>query len=91
MNQKPKITHQPEIGSVSTDTLKESDLIEAFKDVYEYLTGEVWHVTACDDEEVGELLDALNQLCPENMYFGPHPGDGADFGFWEFEDQTDEN
>ena len=32
-------------------------------------------------ELVNELQDALNELCPPFVYFGAHPGDGADFGF----------
>ena len=29
-----------------------------------------------------ELFDALNGYCPPFVFFGSHPGDGADFGYW---------
>ena len=34
------------------------------------------------EESITELMDALNEYCPPFVYFGTHPGDGADFGFW---------
>lgn len=43
------------------------------------------------DEEWDYLLDEitclLNELsmCPDGYYFGAHPGDGSDYGFWEVE------
>ena len=36
-------------------------------------------------EIIVSLFDALDQLSPDGQYFGSHPGDGADFGYWENE------
>ena len=33
-------------------------------------------------ELIDELMDALNEYAPNNMYFGTLEGDGADFGWW---------
>ncbi len=36
-------------------------------------------------ECLGTLYDALNACAPEGLFFGSHPGDGGDFGFWPVE------
>ena len=33
-----------------------------------------------------ELFDILNDYAPGGYYFGSHPGDGSDFGFWTIEE-----
>jgi len=33
-------------------------------------------------EYLDRLTDALQAYCPPFVYFGAHPGDGADYGFW---------
>lgn len=31
------------------------------------------------------LWDVLNSYAPDGYYFGAHPGDGSDYGFWNCE------
>lgn len=33
-----------------------------------------------------DLFDILNDYAPGGYYFGAHPGDSSDFGFWEIDD-----
>lgn len=44
-----------------------------------------WESDPCM-EMITELFDSLNEEAPDGCYFGAHPGDGSDFGFWRAND-----
>jgi len=89
---------QFQLGSISTGNLRTEDLLRAFVSTLDSLSprgshwsglGDAYQILeqGTDDEsEITELLSdiehELNNLCPPFVYFGAHPGDGADYGFW---------
>lgn len=89
-------------GSISSGTLRSEDLVPAFaaeikrlrgalplalsREVRAFNAGKYDTDHGCDVELVNELCDALQEYAPDYGYFGAHPGDGADFGFWLSED-----
>lgn len=44
-----------------------------------------WFSTEEATELCNDLIDILNTYSPDNHYFGTHPGDGSDFGWWKNE------
>ena len=85
-------------GTIIAGTMRAEDLIPAFFDALEQLDpsdAEALRVTYphwdqdCEAAEylLESLFDALNEHAPEGCVFGSHPGDGADFGFWEMEEE----
>ena len=38
-----------------------------------------------------DLMETLDQHAPDGYYFGTHPGDGSDFGYWPEEDWQEED
>lgn len=87
--------------TVSWGTHRPDDLIPKFmavlkeygKEAYDKYVSENPEVEdwkKLDDETKGwvvdELFDLLDGIAPEDCYFGAHPGDGADFGFWQVDE-----
>lgn len=89
-----------ELGTVICGTMKTEDLIPAFTKVLKELDTEKTYSQLIEDcenfrdyepEEQEEMLNeelfsALDSFAPSYCYFGSHPGDGSDYGFWVSED-----
>lgn len=80
-----------DFGTVISGTMRSQDLLPAFMDklrdfdpeVADAMERELSFSTQEDkDEVVIGLFDRLNEYCPSGVYFGSHPGDGSDYGFW---------
>lgn len=44
------------------------------------------HSTENANDTLESLFNELDALAPDGCYFGAHPGDGSDFGYWEIEE-----
>lgn len=88
--------------SLSHATMRPEDLIPAFANFLSEqkgidptlypVVGPGYDFNSEDaDWLLDSLFDKLNAIAPEGTYFGAHPGDGSDYGFWEFEDETEED
>lgn len=63
-----------------------SIVISEFNIAYRNLRNIGEHI-AWQSEEMSWIVnevawDAMNEIAPDSYYFGAHPGDGANYGFW---------
>lgn len=84
-------------GTVIEGTLQPAPLLVAFlEELKRFNPGEAaefsaqWHSEFTEPgNAVTALIDTINDYAPDGWYFGAHPGDGADFGWWEGESNDD--
>jgi hypothetical protein len=93
--------HTYPMGSVSSGTMRPQDLFESFMWELNRLDHARWQSFKSDypdmgesddrlDEAVEALFDILGEFAGPYFYFGAHPGDGADYGFWFCEDSFED-
>ena len=80
-------------GSISHGTMREEDLIPAFEGALDCL-GIAYNAEYDPDDMEDQswycwehLVELLDSAAPNGYYFGSHPGDGSDYGFWENEEE----
>jgi hypothetical protein len=56
--------------------------IHARMDAAELLGLNYYEIESHAAEDIEEVETALQEYCLPHFYFGAHPGDGADFGYW---------
>jgi hypothetical protein len=91
------------IGSVSSGTLRPEDLIPCFldevkrygiehpdfEDMRKRCRSKNYFKTEDAALDLELLICLLDAMAPPYVYFGAHPGDGSDFGFWVDWDMVD--
>jgi hypothetical protein len=98
------MTKKCELGSIISGTMRKEDLIPVFVneilsiddknqkalEIQSGMNVNNYYDTEISDYDLDDLFDELNNLCDiDNAYFGAHPGDGSDYGFWMCEDITE--
>lgn len=59
------------------------------KEIRKRMQGEGYYSSDESDYDMEYLFDHLDNYAAPYFYFGSHPGDGSDYGFWLSEDAID--
>lgn len=68
----------------------EGRMVTAFGPVPSYVQDEgndsEWWMSEDAQDLLSDLIDSLDEVAPEGMYFGANVGNSSDFGFWSIEE-----
>ena len=87
----------PEGSMIANDivaAIESEDFVKDFPELQQRIK-EYWEIPADDLENRIEFLnediwERMNEIAPEGCYFGSHPGNGSDYGFWEVEEEFED-
>jgi len=58
------------------------------------ITGDLINIITEPEEKIeilnNNIFDLMDEISPDGCYFGAHPGDGSDFGWWDIKSEEDE-
>ena len=71
------------------DSTMENPLVSQLRDIEADMEQAEYYESEDSQYDLEWLFDTLDMYAPDGYYFGAHPGDGSDYGFWAHEEEED--
>lgn len=65
---------------------KYPNLLQALCDYNSGISSDWWETEEAVEILNEDIFDEMDAISPEGYYFGSHPGDASDFGYWPIDD-----